>query len=495
MKQLALMLFLFICHPFISAGTSYVYDYTDNCSRAYQGYMSLHIPEAKGALFNEIKANPYNLMATYISDYEDCIVLLLNCDKAEYKLRESHLDERLDLLEKGDHRSPWYRFCQAGVYLHWAIINMRFGDYYHQAIYFRRSFMLLKENKRLFPDFEYNNVFSGLQEAVAGSLPDNYKWLASLFGIKGSVKKGTAQLGAFVSTHTAQQPLYSETILYYLFTRFYLLAEQKEVWDFINSTQFPTTHNLLNTFAKVSLALDYRKADAAIATLRSASTEPGYGSYPVFDYMMGVALYTKGDTACNGYFMQYLKKNKSDVFIKDAWQKMAFNRYIAGDMKEAEYCRKQAGLEGAARLDADKQAEKFAESKVWPFKKLLQARLLIEGGYYNEAHTVLNGIDSTSLSNLADRAEYYFRSGRVYEESGDGNKALEYYQCAINTGKKRHEQFAARAALQKGRIYELAGKNRAAITSYKECLDMPGHDFQNSIDHQAKAGLNRVEGN
>lgn len=492
-----IQVFLFcilICNSTTAAAAGYVFDYNSNCNRAYQSYMSLHFADGHGALLNEVTTNPYNLMATYIADYEDCIVLLLNCDKEEYKRREAHMDQRLKLLEQGDHNSPWYRFTKSGVYLHWALVNMRMGDMYHQALYFRKSFLLLKENKKLYPQFEYNAVFSGLQEAVAGSVPDNYKWLAALFGIRGSVRKGTSQLEAFVNTHNAEQPLYAETQLYYLFTRFYLVADQKGVWEYIASSRFANKNNLLHTFVKVNLALDYRKADAAIETLNAAMTEPEYINYPVFDYQMGMALLCKSDTGCTYYFGRYLEKNKSELFIKDAWQKMAFAWYIAGNTAKAEYCKKQITQQGMARIDADKQAEKFGEKNIWPMRKLLQCRYLIEGGYYSQALAVLNSIDKASLTNIADKEEYYFRMGRIYEETGNSSKALEYYQYTITTGKNRHEQFAPRAALQKGRLYEQAGNNQQAMACYKECLAMPEHDFQNSIDNQAKAGLNRVEG-
>ncbi|MCD6012600.1 MAG: hypothetical protein K0Q79_2462 [Flavipsychrobacter sp.] len=432
-------------------------------------------------------------MAVYISDYEDCIQLLLNCDQKEYKQRESHLDEHITLLEKGDEKSPWYRFCKAGVYLRWAIINVRFGEQLSAANNFRKSFGLLRENQRLHPDFVYNNTFAGLEEAVVGSLPGSYKWLASLFGMRGNVKKGTEKLGAFISSHTANDLMYGETVLYYLYTRFYLLQEQKEVWDFLADPNFSTKNNLLNSYVKANLALDYRKADAALETLRSAAKDPNYSSYPVFDYQMGAALLSKSDTSCTYYFMQYLKKNKSDLYIKDCWQKMAFAWYIAGNMQKAQYCRRQIKPHGAERIDADKQAQKFAESNRWPNVHLLHARLLIEGGYHNDALAILNTVKVASLVGTADEAEYYFRMGRIYEELENYTIALQQYQGAIKAGQGKHEQFAARAALHMGKVYERAGKYAQAQKSYEECLDMPEHDFQNSIDQQAKAGINRVE--
>jgi len=109
-----------------------------------------------------------------------------------------------------------------------------------------------------------------------------------------------------------------------------------------------------------------------------------------------------------------------------------------------------------------------------------------------DAFDILRGIPPASITDPAERAEYYYRLGRVYQESSDFARALEYFRYAINAGKTRHEQFAARAALQMGLIYEHTGKGPQAIASYKECLEMPGHDFQNSIDQQAKSGINRV---
>ncbi|MFI5196386.1 MAG: tetratricopeptide repeat protein [Chitinophagales bacterium] len=487
------ILFLFFLHPYVTNAADYVYDYNDNCSRAYRHYMSLHLQEGRAMMINEIKANPYNLMATYISDYEDYIVLLLNCDQLDYDQRAGHKEDRLELLEKGDQASPWFRFCKAGIYLHWAIVEMRFGEQYKAAASFHRSFALLKDNKQLFPDFEYNKVFTGLQEAVVGSLPGSYIWLASIFGMKGDMKKGTAKLADFINTHTNKQPLYLETILYYSYTRFYLLMEQKEVWNFLNSPQFPTHNDLLNTFAKVNIALDYRKSDEAIETLQAAAMDANYGNYPVFDYQMGIALLTRLDTNCISYFQGYLKKNKSGNFIKDTWQKMAFANYINNNTAQAAWCMEQVKTQGNTRSDADKQAKRFAENNVWPHSKVLQARFLIEGGYYDRALTMLQVINPSQLKKPADKLEYFFRLGKAYQESGDNNKALENYQAVINTGKERHEQFAARAALQMGMIYEYSGSKTLAISRYKECLNMPAHDFQNSIDQQAKAGINRLE--
>ncbi len=486
--------------PFSGIAGPHTYTYTPQCARAYTSYMALNLAEGQKAIAAERHNNPDNLMAVYIEDYEDCLELLINCDARTYKKRSAAMDERLNAMAQGDESSPWYRFCYSGMYLHRAIINIRFGEQYRAALHFRKSFALLRENERLHPSFAANNVIGGLLEAVVGSLPGSYKWLASVFGMKGSVQKGTDKLGAYLRSHQPTAPLYAETNLYYLYCRFYLMSEQEEVWKTLSGSEFVTHNNLLHAYIKANIALDYRHAEDALQTLNDASHHPDYRRYPIFEYQTGYALLISCDTACAASFTRYLAANQSDLFIKDAWQKMAFAWYVNGRNDKAKYCRDKIASAGSTRLDADKQAARFAASGLWPNRQLLQARLYIDGGYYQRALDILLKIDLHHLENPADRAEYHFRLGRVYEEmalsSGKSvltKQALAQYRDAMTAGKDRKEQFAARAALHMGKIYERLGVYAEAVTMYRVCLDMPEHDFQNSIDQQAKAGINRIE--
>src|SRR3569833_1176746 len=108
-------------------------------------------------------------------------------------------------------------------------------------------------------------------------------------------------------------------------------------------------------------------------------------------------------------------------------------------MSKASYCREQIKTHGTTRIDADKQAEKLAECGVWPNVKLLQARLQIEGGYYSTALQRLNSMLARRL-NDADKAEYFYRYGRVYDEAEDYATALDNYKYAIMAGGNRHGQ-------------------------------------------------------
>ena len=170
------------------------------------------------------------------------------------------------------------------------MIHVRFGENNMKAAFqFRKSFILLKENRDKFPAFEYNNIYLGVEQVLAGAMPDKYKWLASIFGIKGDVKKGTALVTAFINTHTYNDPFKYEAALFSCYLRFYFLYQQAEVWNFINSEQFPVHNNLLFGFIKANIALNARKADAALQAIKASQSDSYYNIFPAMQYEMGSA--------------------------------------------------------------------------------------------------------------------------------------------------------------------------------------------------------------
>lgn len=489
MFQKFFTLLLIVCCSYTVNAADYFFDYNARCQQAYSAYLSLRPDEGDALIRREFAANPHNLMATYLADYGDFMWLFFNGDPAELKQRQAHQSDRLDILDRADTNDPWKRFCKAGIYMHWAIIYGRFGENFKAATTFRKSYILVKENKDRFPAFAQNDLFLGIEEAVAGTIPDEYKWLAAIFGVKGNVRKGSGRLTAFLEHNpSAQTPLRQEAIVYDLYIRFYLLYRQPDVWHTI-STNLPGTS--LNSFVYANIMLNYHKAQPALNLLRSMVKEPAYNQFPVFEYELANALYLTLDRECLNHFLKYAERNKGRLYTKDALMKCALFYYLEGNSQKAEELRNYIRQKGNTITDADKQAQRFAESETWPNKYLLRARIETEAGNYAGALKQLKVIQPQSFANPADRLEYTFRIARAYDGTGDLIHANQYYLQAINDGKDRREQFAARAALQLGMMYENAGKRGEAVEYFKQCLSMKGHDFQSSIDQQAKAGINR----
>ena len=168
--------------------------------------------------------------------------------------------------------------------------------------------------------------------------------------------------------------------------------------------------------------------------------------------------------------------------------------FLQGNTNAAENARQQVLTKGSETTDADKQAAKDAKSGVWPNPLLLKARLLNDGGYNNEAIALLTGKSAADFTKQEDKLEFAYRIARIYDDVGRDSEAIKMYLLAIKLGEDRTEYYAARAALQIGLIYEQQGKKDIAIKYFQECLDMKDHDYKDSLDQKAKAGIERCRG-
>lgn len=487
-------IFSFLLFQKLAHAAEYVFDFNANCHKAYSQLMALQNEEATETLKVELTKNPNNLIPIYLADYADCLELLFNGDEKKLSLLKQKQAERLTLIEQGKEDSPWYLFCRANIQLHWALVHLRFGDHFKAATKFRKSFLLLKENRNQFPDFEENKVLFGLEQAVAGAIPDNYKWLGALLGIKGNIKKGVAELATYLNTHKeGTAAMQEEAMIYYAYLKFYLQSNPETAWRYINGSQFDEQNNLMRSFVKANLALNFRKAEIAFSILKKAEQIQGNEHYPILKYELAEAMLAKLDPKSVALYQQFLKEYKGQYFVKDALLKTAWMAYLQNNTKEANTILENVKSKGNSATDADKQAQSFAEKPTWPLKSLLETKLLFDGGYYQKAQATLQQIDKKQLGQTHNVLEYNFRYGRLFEELKNEEKALLFYNATIQLGRNRKEYYAARAALHKGFIYERKGNVALALAAFKDCLSMRNHDFQSSIDQLAKAGLNRLE--
>ena len=487
--------FLFNIGKVSGAGTKYYFDFNERCNQAYEAMVSLKIKEANLILQEELKEHPQNLIPILIANYDDCLTLLLNGDANEYKKRKGNLDRRMTLIDKGDPSSPWYKYAKGSLYFQWAVVRLRFDEYFSGGSEFRKSFMQLKDNRKKFPSFKYNQVLLGLEEAIVGTVPEKYKWIANMLGMRGDVKKGTAQIVDFLNTRDDKaNVLREEAIFYYCYLKFFLLSEPKAVWKYFDESELDFKNNHLFTFMKANLAIDDNKATIAEQTLRGMAQGTAYLEVPMFNYQMGVALLQKNDENCLSYFQKFLSRYRGRMFVKDAYQKMSFYSIITGNMDQAQIYKDRILKAGTVQIDADKQAQRYAQGTTMPDPVLLKARLLCDGGYMDQALQLLQGKKVADFNSEADKLELTYRLARIYTLTGKQEMAISYYEATIKAGSSRPEHFASRSALELGQIYEQQGNKAKAIDAYKRCINMKDHDFESSMEQKAKAGINRLDG-
>lgn len=478
-----------------SAG-KYVYDFNSRCKQAYQALISLRIAEGNDLLRAELRENPNNLIPVMLSNYDDCLTLLFNGDAKEYAKRKDNLSKRIELLEKGDENSPWYKYSLGVMYFQWATVNIRFNEYFTAGTSFRKSFLQLKDNRKKFPDFRNNQVLLGVEEAIVGTIPDSYKWISSMLGMKGDVRKGTAQIVDFLSRRDASTSLMrEEAIFYYCYMKFSLLSDHKAVWKYLDESALDFRNNHLYTFMKANFALNDNKAAVAELVLRNRNQGSNYLEAPVFNYQLGIALMQRLDDDCIVSFQKFLNRYSGKLFVKDAYQKMSFYYLATGNRPQAMAYRGKIASAGTAQIDADKQAQRYAMNTILPNAVLLKSRVLCDGGYFSQSLEPLKGLKASSFVNIADQLEFNYRYARIFTLMGQPQKAIPFYEATIRMGTNRQEHFAARSSLELGQIYELQGQKDKAISCYRSCIAMKDHDYKSSLDQKAKAGIDRLGGN
>ena len=480
--------------PVLCSGQKH-YDFNAVCQQAYHSIVQLKLEEGQRLLDEEKRRDPGNLIPYFLDNYIDFFQLFFNEDATQYAAWKDRRDQRLDLMSQGPEGSPWNLFTRSLIHFQWAAIQIKFGDNWDAAWDFRRSFLQSRDCAARFASFLPASMLSGAMEVVAGTIPDGYKWLSNLLGIKGSIAGGMKKLDRFLAADDVYASLYhDEAVFYYLYLQFYLSNKRAEVFAFIGQHQLDVRNNHLFTYLYANLCINDQRSAPALMALRQMNPSPEYLDMPVWDQEMGYACLNHLDPEAVEYFQRWLARFKGKFYVKDVLQKMSWYYYLKGDMVRADSCRRQVLVRGTATSDADRQALKEAKSGRWPNRVLLKARLLDDGGYFSEALQVLQGMEPSELRDQVERCEYTYRLGRIYDGLGKDEEAVAAYAAAIRLGEHLKEYYAARAALQAGYIYEQRGDKAKAISLYEKCLSMPEHDYKNSLDQRAKAGVARCKG-
>ncbi|MGE5108766.1 MAG: tetratricopeptide repeat protein [Sphingobacteriales bacterium] len=485
------ILFLFPC--FCRAEKKF--DFNTNCLKAYKEIVKLKLSAGQEILNTEKKNNPDNLIPYFLENYIDFFVLFFNEDPAEYKSRISNLSERLDKMDEGPSTSPFFKYTKAIINFQWAAVKVKFGYRWDAGWEFRRSYLQVKVNKEKFPGFQPNNMLYGAMQTVVGTIPDGYKWLSNLLGMKGNINSGMSLLSGFLNSTDAWVPVFKEeAVFYYAYLRFHVLNEKEEVFQYINQQKLDVINNHLFAYMAANLAINNKQSSYARQIIQQRNPSTEYLPTSIWDLEMGYAKLNHLENDATIYLQHYLNTFKGKFYVKDALQKLSWCYLLQGNINEAEKWRKQILSKGNTDSDADKQALKEAKSGQWPSIILLKARLLNDGGYYKEALDMLVGKSAGDFTLPEEKVEFAYRLGRIYDDLGEEKNAIDAYLTTIKTGEKLKAYFAARAALQLGFIYEKKGQKNIAIAYYQRCLDMNDHDFKDSLDQKAKAGIARCKG-
>lgn len=466
------------------------FNYNNQCQKAYQAIFKLKIKEGNQLLFNEKQTNKENLLPYFLENYADFLVLYISDDVNLYNKLVPKKEERINILREGNRNSPFYLYSQASIYLQWAFIKIKFGDYFSAVWDVKKAYSLLKENKEKFSQFAPNDKDLALLNTIFGAIPDKYRFGAKLLGLKGNIDEGLNDLGDLLKD--PKMPFREEASIMYTMLLLHLGQDKGDAWEMIDQLNLKLEDNLLNYFITASVAHYTGKNDQVISILSKRPSNSNYYPFPYLDYMIGNAKLNKLDRDADDYFKKFLESYKGKNYLRETNRKLAWYGLIFQKPDIYKYYISKVLLTGNNSLDEDKAATREAESKQIPNPILLKARLLSDGAYFTKALNVLDSCEIKDL-NFDDKLEYYYRKARILDDMGQSVKSIPFYEWVIKYGVKSNSYFAPNSCIKLGNYYEHIHDKKTAAAYYQRALTFMNHEYKNSIDAQAKAGLNRIQ--
>ncbi len=490
-KLIYCCLLLLLAGPLWSSG---YFEYTPLARTAYEKILSLRFDEARQQISLLKRQEPENLVAVHLENYLDFFTIYVQEDETVFDRLKSREEEHLQLIQAGDSDSPYYLFIQADIRLHWALIRLRFEEYFSAFLSVNKAFKLLERNQRKFPDFLPNLKDLGILHAAVGTIPESYLWGVKLVSsLNGTIEQGKREIETVLAKSKGNDFIFeAETRVLYAFILLHLEDSPEEAWASIQSAQFRPRENPMHCFVMANIAMRTGRNDKAVELLKNRPRNKAFFDFPYLDYMLGLCKLRRIDTDAAPHFQRYVERFQGRHFIKETYQKLAWSELIAGNVNAYKKYMQACIRQGYAVAGGDKSALKEAEEGHMPPVALLKARLLFDGAYYQRAYDLLKQKDISTLSFKRDKLEYTYRMGRILHGLKRYSEAIQYYEQTIQEGEFETYFFACNAALQIGKIHETTGDDNRARQYYERCMNIRPDEYRTGLHQQAKAGLARL---
>lgn len=463
--------------------------------QAYEDILALKLDQARKILMLEKEKDPKNVLVDYLENYSDFVRVFISENFSLFQQANEQFPLRYQKVAELPDSNPYRDQLLADMNLQWALARLKFGQYFRAALEINKSYRLVTHNNQQFPGFLPNKLTLGVLHVIIGLVPSQYQWILRIISMKGSVEEGKAEIYHVLETsdlNSNDTYLRNEALFFLGFMELNLAPNQKALNKLSEQLNRADTNNMMLAFLKVDILMRHGKNGEALNIISRMSKKHDYYRFYYLDYLYGECLLRK--LKLNEAAVQYsifLHHFRGVNYIKDAWRSLAWIDFLKGDTLG--YFREMDSVivRGNQMVDGDKQAYLEAKSHKVPNSDLLHVRLLFDGGYYQQAMQILNGMKDSILTS-EEKLERIYRYGRIADMEGHKRDAKIWYKRTLQAGQNSPKYFAANASLMLGRIYETEDSLKMAKKYYKRCLTLNFNEYHNSICGVASESLNRI---
>jgi len=407
----------------------------------------------------------------YLEHYIDFLNLIAYSKTLDEQTFPLVAQSRIAQIEKLN-KTFQYSCYLSEMCLHLAFINAVNGDYLKSARMVWQAHQYFDDipNVEGFDWIEYTKL-QAIFDVLIGAIPDDQKWIANMLSLKGDANRGMQQLAKLRTDPSLANGAKLEIILIEKLLSLYFQDAEVANIDDSDAYSSPLEIYLDGTlFLRKRCCFDYRLIDGAAV-----------GKFPLLGYLKGRLLLNALNDSCLWYFNVFEhaysgKSFKADLLLRRAWYAR-----ISNSPSTVLSCKQSLLAIKSYPTASDKQAKcEIERVETYPVE-LLKARLLFDGGDYDEAQLELAGykVDGEYL------CEYYYRQGRICHEQGKETEALAYYQKCIDNNTNPQRYFAANAALQMAYILYVADRCDEADGKLDVCEQLNISEYKGDIKNNA----------
>ncbi len=459
---------------------------------AFRNIIGLRFDKASLNLRKSKEIDPDNAYTVFLENYLQFVRCAIDGDHASYRSYKAAHVKRTKILN--GHSEDTALYFQAEMNLQSFLL----------AIYYQDNFQALKKLMLARNQLNYilqhtdnpatDRRLQGMFLIILSAIPDEFAWISSLAGIRGDYDKGITMLEEYMHQYEPSTTEYLEMIVIITFIRNIYKQDYQANYNRLGRLPGDYLKNPLYRLVYVISAAKSGYNDEVIKTIQAYPQKPEEHRICYFRYLYGSALLNRMDSNAEVPLHQYIECSSSDLFIKSVYRKLAWNYLIHGDTLSFEKYREMVLDSGNLNADVDRQAHYEYTVPGIPNTDLVRARLLFDGGYYDQAKSLLLKKETKKeLKNGYQQTEYAYRLARIYHRNNETDKAARLYLLTLENGSGHPLYYAAYSALQLGIIYEQLGDAPKAKSYYLKAIETSEKSYGNRFRHSAREGIMRLE--
>ena len=463
------------------------HDIHPDLQNAYQKILDLQLSEARAELTNNFNNSHDEAFKIYVLSLADFLELAIGRDPKRYNELAERESVYLEALSDLDQSDDFVHFIEGEIHLQWGLVMLSFEDNFSGSIRLFKAYRHTSKDKSEVPiDLLKTEAVLNI---LLGLLPEKYDWILAILNIRPDLNKGTQQLEKIASSESIFK--LEASILYAIFLSSYQadFEAADQIYQKINN------HNnlLINYLNSIHLIKSGNndRARKSLGECIELSTATHF-SIPFIDYFMAETYNRKLDYhEALLWYERFLNLNP-DTYLKDASYKMYCIYILEGNRMKAEQYKSLGLSEGSLLSDRDRYAHDRLRNGFMPHRDLYPARLLFDGGYFQESINRLNRIMAESLVTTEEELAYHYRYARNYQKLNDIPMAMKYFRECTSIKNASNYYYWANAYIQMGHLVMKKDPEQAK-EYFKMALSYSGKDYKNSITSEAKAALKLIE--